>query len=115
MIKEIRVYSKEAVERVEIAETIVLKQGESVQNTADAFESMNRERGTALASIRSISGLSGDLVSFSKKMEESLQAQVDAAGTLTVQADRLKGNMEVLGKAVRTFQVEKREKEREKE
>lgn len=131
MIKEIRVYSKEAVERVEIAETIVLRQGESVRNTADAFESMNlflervademerlaarvegmnRERSTALSSIRSIGVLSGDLVCFSKQMEESLQAQVDAAGALSVQADRLKGNMEVLGKAVRTFQVEEREK-----
>ena len=127
MIKEIRIYSKEAVERVEIAENIVADQGECVRNTADAFENMNlflknvtdemeqlavkvegmnNERGITLSSIRSISELSGDLVHFSEQMKESLRLQVDAAGMLTVQADRLKDNMTILEKAVQTFKVE---------
>lgn len=126
MIQEIRVYSKEAVERVEIAENIVAKQGESVENTADAFENinqflkrvmdemeqlsvkvegMNNERKIMLSSIHSIGELSGDLVHFSEQMKESLHLQVDAAGTLTVQADRLKENMSILQKAVQTFKV----------
>ncbi len=127
MIQEIRIYSREAVERVEIAEDIVTKQGESVRNTADAFtamnqflksttdemerlavqvEGMNNERGITLASIRSISELSEELVHFSEQMKESLHLQVDAAGALTHQADRLKENMEILEKAVRSFKVE---------
>lgn len=126
MIQEIRVYSKEAVERVEIAENIVAQQGESVENTADAFENinqflkrvtdemeqlsvkvegMNNERKIMLSSIHSIGELSGDLVHFSEQMKESLHLQVDAAGTLTVQADRLKENMSILEKAVQTFKV----------
>lgn len=127
MIQEIRTYSKEAVERVEIAENIVAKQGESVENTADAFENMNQflksvtdemerlsvkveemnnERRITLASIRSISELSGDLVRFSDEMKKSLHLQVDAAGMLTEQADRMKENMVTLEKAVQTFKVE---------
>lgn len=127
MIQEIRVYSKEAVERVEIAENIVTKQGESVENTADAFENinqflksvtdemerlsvrvegMNNERRIMRSSIHSIGELSGDLVHFSEEMKESLHLQVGAAGTLTVQADRLKENMTTLEKAVQTFKVE---------
>lgn len=39
------------------------------------------------------------------RVKESLHLQVDAAGTLTVQADRLKENMLILEKAVQTFKV----------
>lgn len=127
MIKEIRSYSKEAVERVEIAEDIVTKQGESVRNTSEAFENMNRflesmidkmerlavevegmnnERRTTLSSIRSIGELSGDLVHFSEQMKESLQLQVKAAGTLTEQADKMKENMGTLKETVEIFKVE---------
>ncbi|MBO5146328.1 MAG: methyl-accepting chemotaxis protein [Lachnospiraceae bacterium] len=127
MIKEIRRYSKEAVERVEIAENIVIKQGESVRNTSEAFENMNgflesmignmeqlavevdgmnNERRTTLSSIRSIGELSGDLVHFSEQMKESLQHQVKAAQMLTVQAEKMKENMGTLKEAVETFKVE---------
>lgn len=127
MIKEIRSYSKEAVERVEIAENIVIKQGESVQNTSEAFknincflenmiskmeqlaievEGMNNERRTTLSSIRSIGELSGDLVHFSEQMKESLQYQVKAAETLTEQAEKMKENMGTLKETVEIFKVE---------
>lgn len=127
MIQEISCYSKEAIERVEIAESIVLKQGESVRNTSEAFENMNSfleqligemeqlasrvegmndERRTTLSSIRSIGELSGSLVECSEQMKESLNQQIEAAEVLTASADKMKENMANLIAAVETFKVE---------
>lgn len=127
MIQEIRCYSQEAVERVEIAENIVMKQGESVRNTSEAFENMNsfleqliremeklaakvegmnHERHTTLSSIRSIGELSGKLVECSEQMKESLKQQIEAADMLTASADKMKENMKTLIAAVQTFKVE---------
>lgn len=127
MIQEISCYSKEAIERVEIAESIVLKQGDSVRNTSEAFENMNSfleqvigemeqlanrvegmndERRTTLSSIRSIGELSGSLVECSEQMKESLNQQIEAAEVLTDSADKMKENMENLIAAVATFKVE---------
>lgn len=127
MIKEIRTYSEEAVERVEIAESIVIKQGDSVQETSLAFENMNRflgqlidemeelvgkvegmntERHTTLSSIRSIGTLSENLVTCSNEMKKSLNLQTQAAEALTDSAEQMKENMENLKIAVDTFKVE---------
>lgn len=127
MIQEISCYSKEAIERVEIAESIVLKQGESVCNTFEAFENMNSfleqligemeqlatrvegmndERRTTLSSIRSIGELSGSLVECSEQMKGSLNQQIEAAEVLTASADKMKENVQNLIAAVETFKVE---------
>ena len=127
MIKEIRTYSEEAMERVEIAESIVIKQGDRVQETALAFENMNRflerligemeelvekvegmntERHTTLSSIRSIGTLSENLVTCSDEMKKSLKLQTQAAEVLTDSAEQMKENMENLKLAVDTFKVE---------
>ena len=127
MIKEIRTYSEEAMERVEIAESIVIKQGDRVQETALAFENMNRflerligemeelvekvegmntERHITLSSIRSIGTLSENLVTCSDEMKKSLKLQTQAAEVLTDSAEQMKENMENLKLAVDTFKVE---------
>lgn len=127
MIKEISCYSKEAVERVEIAENIVRKQGEGVQNTSKSFEQMNRfleqligemeqlagqvegmnrERHTTLSSIRSIGELSIHLVECCEQVKGSLNLQTEAADALAASADAMRVNMENLIAAVDTFKIE---------
>lgn len=127
MIQEISCYSKEAVERVEIAENIVRKQGEGVRNTSEAFQNMNRfleqligemeqlaarvegmnsERHTTLSSIRSIGELSISLVECCEQVNESLNQQTKEADVLTASADAMRENMEHLIAAVDTFKIE---------
>lgn len=128
MIREIREYSKMAVERVSVAEAIVAGQEKSVQNTSDVFckinallerligdmerlatevEGMNNERKTAIASIRTIGELSGNLVQFSEQMNADLKQQVEAADIMTAEADKLKENMRNLKETIGTFRIDK--------
>lgn len=127
MITEISSYSKAAIERVGIAENIVAMQEESVRNTAEAFnnlnrfleqmitemetlatevEGMNSGRKATLTSIHSIGELSDKLVQFSEQMNESLKLQVEAAELLTLEAGNMKENMVTLQATVETFKVE---------
>ncbi len=127
MTNEIKNYSDIAMERVEIAESIVMKQEESVRNTSEAFnnmnkflemivkemeelasevEGMNTGRRATLSAIRSISELSEKLVECSNEVNQSLQMQVEAAGVLSIEAVKMKENMNTLKEAVTTFKVE---------
>lgn len=127
MIQEISCYSREAVERVEIAENLVRKQGEGVRNASEAFKNMNSfleqligemerlaaqvkgmdgERHETLSSIHSIGEQSINLAACCEQMRESLHQQTEAADVLTASADAMRENMENLIAAVETFKIE---------
>lgn len=126
VIEEIRTYSESAADKVKQAEAIVTSQEDSVSNTSVAFssmnefmeklmenmrevtesvEEMNRERKGALASIRTISDLSGDTVHSANQVSSSLEQQIASVDMLEQEAKNLEQNMRELETAVAGFKL----------
>lgn len=126
VIVEIQACSKNAIDKVRQAETIVASQEESVSNTSSAFDSindfmegllldmssvtesvekMNQERKGALTSIRAISELSENMVSSVNQVSDSLEQQISSAEMLGLEAKSLEKNMQELESAVAEFKL----------
>lgn len=130
VIAEIRIYSGEAMSKVETAEEIVASQEQSVENTAeifssinafmedlmenmqsvtDAVEEMNSERAGTLAAIRRISELSQGTVASANEVGASLEQQTEGASLLAQEAKKLAENMYELETAVAGFKLNREE------
>lgn len=130
VIAEIRVYSGDAMSKVETAEEIVASQEQSVENTADIFssintfmedlmtnmqsvteavEEMNSERAGTLEAIRRISELSEGTVASANEVSVSLEQQTAGASLLAQEAKKLAENMCELETAVAGFKLTREE------
>lgn len=128
VIGEVREYSESAIAKVQKAEDIVRMQEKSVENTSNAFrsindlmeqlvrnmeevsagvEEMNLKRKEALHSIHSISRLSEGTVQSANVVGEALERQVESANTLETESRNLEENMKELELAISSFKLMK--------
>lgn len=136
VIEEICQDSGKALDKARSAETIVSRQVERVQNTAEIFQSidvymgkleeqietvtenvkeMNQERYAALSSIKVIGELSVGTVRSANEVNDSLQEQITCVEEMAQEAARLKRDMEELEHAVASFKLNRGELEAGKE
>lgn len=126
LIEEITVYSRNAMHKVEEAESISSGQVESAKHTIDAFEKMNElmehlignmrgvsqevedmnhgRRGT-LKAIQSIGESSENTVRAAAEVNRFLENQIKAAESLKQETEKMKADMSQLEAAIQTFRL----------
>ncbi|MCR4651335.1 MAG: methyl-accepting chemotaxis protein [Lachnospiraceae bacterium] len=126
MVEEITVYSNEVLDKVKEADDISTSQVDSAKQTIEAFnnmnevmtrladnmsvvsgevEGMNESRHETLKSIKKIEEQSESTVVATNEVNDYLDKQMQSAGYLRDETNRLQDNMSELEKALSTFKI----------